>query len=142
MSYKTFVLIFSGRALHHKFKYCQWKDAENSISWYKVSIHNSCHSNVLYVNFPRIFTNINIVQTSTKSSIYWANIINNQFSERKTSFWICIDVYKNHKDLLPASYYYKTLINHFHKSTTSIKVILPNSIMKMLQLQKNRLFDT
>ena len=43
-------------------------------------------SDVLKVNFSWIF--VNIVQTSEKSCVYWANSKNNLIS-----FWICIDVY-------------------------------------------------
>ena len=44
-------------------------------------------SNVLYMNFPRVIININILQTSVKSAS-WANSISNIGSENNTSFWI------------------------------------------------------
>ena len=49
-------------------------------------------SNVLYMNFPRVIININILQTSVKSSSSWANSINNIGSKNNTSFWIYIDL--------------------------------------------------
>ena len=48
-------------------------------------------SNVLYMNFPRVIININILQTSVKSAS-WANSISNIGSENNTSFWIYIDL--------------------------------------------------
>ena len=64
------------------------------------------------INFPRIFMNINIVQISAKSYLYWPNSINNQVSKNNTSCWISIVYILSWFPL--RSIFCKTLSNHFH----------------------------
>lgn len=82
------------------------------------------------MSFTQVSLKATMKATTVDSSAYWANSIN-----YSAFFMIFLDY-------LSDPFCYKTLSHHFHKSATSIQVIISiNLKINMYQVQKNELSE-